>query len=405
MTTKLAQENNSELTPLALTGPAGSTALKVWRILFLIPLLALGVYLGYQLGLLVVDHVPTYREDLTNRGQIIAPLGFALLGFFVIYLVATVAFNHLVRMGDHLKEMQPNEKIAIFVGMAMGLLLTLMLSPILLSFPHVGIALTLLIGIAFVYLGVVAMSSMKDDLRLYLPSSAAAPADGKDGAPERCKILDTNVIIDGRVADICRAGFIEGLIYVPGFVLDELQHIADSADGLKRARGRRGLDILNQMRTELKMMVRTYDTVDPDDRDEVDAKLVKLAKKINGKLVTNDFNLNKVAELQGVEVLNINELANALKPVVLPGEEMTVTIIKEGKEMNQGVAYLDDGTMIVVEGARRRIGETLDVTTSSVLQTAAGKMIFATIRDHDEENDYDHNARAYPRGGPRRKVY
>ena len=249
------------------------------------------------------------------------------------------------------------------------------------------------------------MTSMKDDLRLYLPSSAAASADGKDSAPERCKILDTNVIIDGRIADICRAGFIEGLIYVPGFVLDELQHIADSADGLKRARGRRGLDILNQMRTELKMMVRTYDNVDPNDRDEVDAKLVKLAKQLNGKIVTNDFNLNKVAELQGVDVLNINELANALKPVVLPGEEMTVLIIKEGKEMNQGVAYLDDGTMIVVEGARRRIGETLDVVTSSVLQTAAGKMIFATIRDHDEENDYDHNSRAYPRGGPRRKVY
>ena len=316
-----------------------------------------------------------------------------------------MAFNHLVKTGEHLKGMQPNEKIAIFIGMTMGLLLTLMLSPILLSFPHIGVGLTILIGIALVYLGVVAMTSMKDDLRLYLPSSAAASADGKDSAPERCKILDTNVIIDGRIADICRAGFIEGLIYVPGFVLDELQHIADSADGLKRARGRRGLDILNQMRTELKMMVRTYDNMDPNDRDEVDAKLVKLAKKLNGKIVTNDFNLNKVAELQGVDVLNINELANALKPVVLPGEEMTVTIIKEGKEMNQGVAYLDDGTMIVVEGARRRIGETLDVVTSSVLQTAAGKMIFATIRDDDEEDDYDHNARAYPRGGPRRKIY
>jgi uncharacterized protein YacL len=159
------------------------------------------------------------------------------------------------------------------------------------------------------------------------------------------------------------------------------------------------------MRTELKMMVRSYDNNDPNDRDEVDSKLVKLAKKLNGKIVTNDFNLNKVAELQGVEVLNINELANALKPVVLPGEEMTVTIIKEGKEMNQGVAYLDDGTMIVVEGGRRHIGETLDVTTSSVLQTAAGKMIFATMREGSEEEDYDRNARAYPRGGPRRKIY
>jgi len=233
---------------------------------------------------------------------------------------------------------------------------------------------------------------------LFVPGSAVSPVDAKEVIPEQCKILDTNVIIDGRVADICRTGFIEGLIYVPGFVLDELQHIADSADGLKRARGRRGLDILNQMRTEQKLMVRTYDNTDPHDRDEVDAKLVKLAKKLNGKLVTNDYNLNKVAELQGVTVLNINELANAVKPVVLPGEEMTVLIIKEGKEPNQGVAYLDDGTMIVVEGGRRRIGETLSVVTSSVLQTVAGKMIFANIRGEDEEEEG--GLRVYPRGGP-----
>ena len=162
------------------------------------------------------------------------------------------------------------------------------------------------------------------------------------------------------------------------------------------------------MRTELKMMVRTYDNTDPNDRDQVDAKLVKLAKKLNGTIVTNDFNLNKVAELQGVTVLNINELANAVKPVVLPGEEMTVTIIKEGKEMDQGVAFLDDGTMIVVEGGRRRIGETLPVVTSSVLQTVAGKMIFARIRsgsaEEEDDESFERNLRAYPRGGPRRKV-
>jgi len=254
---------------------------------------------------------------------------------------------------------------------------------------------------------VVATTSMKDELRFFFPSGAGN-GDAPESQPERCKILDTNVIIDGRVADICRTGFLEGVIYVPGFVLDELQHIADSADSLKRARGRRGLDILNQMRTELKMMVRTYDNVDPNDRDEVDAKLVKLAKQLDGMIVTNDFNLNKVAELQGVTVLNINELANAVKPVVLPGEEMTVTIIKEGKEQDQGVAYLDDGTMIVVEGARRRIGETLPVVTMSVLQTVAGKMIFARMRTGAEEEERDEafggNIRAYPRGGPRRKV-
>ena len=159
------------------------------------------------------------------------------------------------------------------------------------------------------------------------------------------------------------------------------------------------------MRTEQKMMVRTYDSTDPNDRDEVDAKLVKLAKKLGGKIVTNDYNLNKVAELQGVAVLNINELANAVKPVVLPGEEMPVTIIKVGKEPEQGVAYLDDGTMIVVEGGRRHIGETLTVVTSTVLQTVAGKMIFARLRDEaEEEEGYDRNLRAYPGGGPRRKI-
>ena len=205
-----------------------------------------------------------------------------------------------MQAGDRLHEMKPNEKVATFAGILTGLLLTLMLSY---CFPLKGVWgvwLTIVIGIVLIYLGIVASWSMKDEMRFFLPGSANLAPDGKEAVPEQCKILDTNVIIDGRVADICRTGFIEGPIYVPGFVLDELQHIADSADSLKRARGRRGLDILNQMRTELKMMIRTYDNNDPGDRDEVDAKLVKLAKKLNGKIVTNDYNLNKVAELQGV---------------------------------------------------------------------------------------------------------
>lgn len=382
----------------------------------------LGGYSGYQIGGAVVGSVThldprairgnaflsSYQDILNSpSGSTTAYIAFTLLGLLFSFLVATGAFNKLVKTGDQLKEMSPNEKVATFLGVTLGLLLTVLLSPILLSIKSIGIGLTVLVAIALVYLGVVTMTSMKDDIRFFLPGGGGQTAEPVEVTPERCKILDTNVIIDGRVADICRAGFLEGPIYVPGFVLDELQHIADSADSLKRARGRRGLDILNQMRTELKMLVRTYDNTDPNDRDEVDAKLVKLAKQLDGCIVTNDFNLNKVAELQGVTVLNINELANALKPVVLPGEEMTVTIIKEGKEMNQGVAYLDDGTMIVVEGARRRIGETLDVVTSSVLQTVAGKMIFASIRNShgDEEDDsYDQNARGYPRSGPRRKI-
>ncbi|RXZ82723.1 PIN/TRAM domain-containing protein [Paenibacillaceae bacterium] len=193
---------------------------------------------------------------------------------------------------------------------------------------------------------------------------------------EEHKILDTSVIIDGRIADICKTGFIEGTLVIPEFVLEELQHIADSSDLLKRNRGRRGLDILNKIQKELDVRVLIYEG-DFEEIGEVDSKLVKLAKALGGKVVTNDFNLNKVCELQGVSVLNINDLANAVKPVVLPGEEIIVQVIKDGKEHGQGVAYLDDGTMIVVEGGREYIGTTMEVLVTSVLQTSAGRMIFA----------------------------
>ena len=198
----------------------------------------------------------------------------------------------------------------------------------------------------------------------------------KDPGPvRRYKILDTSAIIDGRIADVCEAGFLDGTLVVPQFVLKELQSVADSADSLKRNRGRRGLDILQKIQKMSWTDVTISDMDFPDVR-EVDLKLIELALVTQGKIVTNDFNLNKVAQLRGVEVLNINELANALKPVVLPGEFMTVFILKEGKEYNQGVAYLDDGTMVVVDNARRLIGKTLDVVVTSVLQTTAGKMIF-----------------------------
>ncbi|NEU32437.1 PIN/TRAM domain-containing protein [bacterium LRH843] len=195
-------------------------------------------------------------------------------------------------------------------------------------------------------------------------------------AGRQLKILDTSVIIDGRIADICKTGFLEGTLVIPEFVLEELQHIADSSDVLKRNRGRRGLDILNKIQKELPINVEIYEG-DFDEISEVDSKLVKLAKLSFGMVVTNDFNLNKVCELQGVPVLNINDLANAVKPVVLPGEELNVQVIKDGKEQHQGVAYLDDGTMIVVEGGRDYIGKHLDVVVTSVLQTSAGRMIFA----------------------------
>jgi uncharacterized protein YacL len=195
------------------------------------------------------------------------------------------------------------------------------------------------------------------------------------GPRRRYKVLDTSVIIDGRIADICETGFMDGTLVIPQFVLKELQLVADSSDSMKRNRGRRGLDILQKIQKMAGVDVTISDMDFPDVR-EVDLKLIELARALQGKIVTNDFNLNKVAQLRGVEVLNINELANSLKPVVLPGEIMKVFILKEGKEYNQGVAYLDDGTMVVVDNARKMIGRTIDVVVTSVLQTTAGKMIF-----------------------------
>ena len=200
------------------------------------------------------------------------------------------------------------------------------------------------------------------------------------GPQRRYKILDTSVIIDGRIADLCDTGFIDGTLVIPQFVLKELQLVADSADSMKRNRGRRGLDILQKIQKMSGPEVTISDVDFPEVR-EVDLKLIELARTLQGKIVTNDFNLNKVAQLRGVEVLNINELANALKPVVLPGEIMKVFILKEGKGYNQGVAYLDDGTMVVVDNARKMIGRTIDVVVTSVLQTTAGKMIFGRFID------------------------
>lgn len=210
----------------------------------------------------------------------------------------------------------------------------------------------------------------------------------RGGSPdENIKILDTSVIIDGRISDICETGFLEGTFVLPQFILQELQYIADSSDPLKRARGRRGLDILHKIQKMADLNVKIIEEDFPKIKD-VDSKLVALAKVLNAKIITNDFNLNKVAELQGVAVLNINELTNAVKPVVLPGETMKVFVLKEGKEVGQGVAYLDDGTMVVVENARRYIGKNVEVAVTSVLQTTAGRMIFTRLKEDAEREEY-----------------
>jgi len=232
-------------------------------------------------------------------------------------------------------------------------------------------------GLALGYLGMAISYKRRDEFGFLLASGGAHASRSNSSD---VKILDTNVIIDGRILDICKTGFVDGTLIIPRFVLKELQYIADSSDVLRRNRGRRGLDILHGMQKTPDIDVQISEEDFPEIK-EVDAKLIELGKSLRAKVITNDFNLNQVAELQAVSVLNINELANSVKPVILPGETMTVRVVKEGKEYGQGVAYLDDGTMVVVDNGRALMGQTLDVTVTSILQTAAGRMIFTKKKE------------------------
>lgn len=301
-------------------------------------------------------------------------IGFVLSPFFIKHLWK---FTYWVE--SRLNKMPIYDVLAGSLGLAIGLIISNLIGSAFVNIPIIGNYIPSLSSIVLGYLGMNIAINKREELFLMLVS---LPWKGKERGKEKTvpseqyKILDTSVIIDGRIADICASGFVEGPLVVPVFVLEELQHIADSSDLLKRNRGRRGLDILNRMQKELALSVQINDR-DFDEIAEVDSKLVKLAQVMKGKLVTNDYNLNKVAELQGVRVLNINELSNAVKPVVLPGEEMVVHVVKDGKEFGQGIGYLDDGTMIVVDSGKKHIGDTIGVLVTSVLQTAAGRMIFA----------------------------
>ena len=235
--------------------------------------------------------------------------------------------------------------------------------------------------LAFAYLGLVLGSERGGELKVGTPVRIIS---GPSPSPEPMKLLDTSVLIDGRIADVCEAHFLDGVLAVPQFVLHELQLVADSPDSLKRQRGRRGLEVLERMQKMPKVDVRILDQ-EPSQADDVDHKLVELARRLGAKIVTNDFNLNKVATVQGLAVLNVNQLANALKPVVLPGEPLRVLILREGKEPNQGVAYLNDGTMVVVDGGRRLINKSVDIQVTSVHQTTAGKMIFGRLDDRPDQ--------------------
>ena len=295
----------------------------------------------------------------------------ALIGFLIGFIIALF----VIQIEESIRKVSLRVIFGGVVGMIVGLLIAVMLAYglnfVSLERQQVVTGIYALLTGIMAYLGLLIGSKKIEEFSFF------GFGQSKDAGDHR--VLDTSVIIDGRIADISETGFLQGNLIVPRFVLDELQHIADSPDSMKRSRGRRGLDVLNRMQRGAGINIEIMDQDFPKLKG-VDAKLVALAKKLNAKIVTNDFNLNKVAELQGIKILNVNELANALKPVVLPGETMAVKIIKEGKEPGQGVAYLDDGTMIIVDHAQKHQGANVEVLVTSVLQTTAGRMIFSELK-------------------------
>jgi len=356
------------------TEPGRGIGTAVLRLVFAAIFGVTGFLLGREADIHIISlHVASQFWQLAFI--IVAPVIGAIVGVLVVPAAQVLFDTELHHVERAIDRLAPGELVGGAIGLVTGLVIAFLVKSILFEFVafagptggYIAIALYLVLSIFAAFLG--ARVGAKQRVAI---GRIAAPATSAGGGEP--KVLDTSVIIDGRVLDIVRTGFMEGPLLLPRFVLRELQLIADSADPLKRTRGRRGLELLSTLQetTPIEIVER-----DPEDIAQVDAKLVRLAQERGAKLVTNDYNLNRVALVEGVSVLNINELANALKPVLLPGEELRVAVIREGREAHQGVGYLDDGTMIVIENGRRLIGETVDVAVTSALQTNAGRMIFA----------------------------
>lgn len=395
---------------------------RFFRILVVLAIGALGFTLSYLLVLSPLYSRIFDDNNLWLSGGIVgaSTLTLLVLGFFFSPMILKKMEQFIRWTEGRLQKMPVSDLIGGSIGLIIGLIIASLFGPALRGIPIAGRYLPILTSIILGYLGLSlgikkreelltlnpgrvfsGKEQKKKDLLTELSEMVKArseqsgekedlgiKADGKSGCP--FKILDTSAIIDGRIADVFQTGFVDGVIVVPKFVLTELQHIADSSDGLKRNRGRRGLDILNAMRKDMNSQIHIEDTDFPEVA-EVDGKLVRLAQTMGGDILTTDFNLNKVAELQGVRVLNINDLVNALKPVYLPGEDMVVHVLKEGKEQRQGIGYLDDGTMIVVEMGRKYINQRIYTTVTSVLQTSAGRMIFVKPKYSDKRVFADEN--------------
>lgn len=355
-------------------------------------IVVLGLVIGIFLSAAIVSS--EYVKKITIAPTIVKSIiiyAFLLILFGIIFfLLSSVLYKGIEKLviivEKNTQKITVSEILFGVSGALIALILTMLfLSPINKMLGEINQIVSsvvfVVINLVAVIIGVNVSLKKKDDMiQFFKGFKKDGNKDKKTKSKSTAKVLDTSVIIDGRIFDLCQTGFIEGPLVIPNFVLDELRHVSDSADSLKRNRGRRGLDVLNRIQKELTIEVENWEGDFPEVA-EVDIKLLKLAQKLGGKVVTNDYNLNKVAEFQGVPVLNINELANAIKSVVLPGEEMQLTVVKDGKETGQGVAYLEDGTMIVVEGGRKYIGAQINVAVTSVLQTAAGRMIFAKKKE------------------------
>ncbi|ATP42240.1 PIN domain nuclease [Solibacillus sp. R5-41] len=351
------------------------------------------LFIGGALGLIFLP--PLYEfMNLSSNPWLNNPYISVAIGATMLFVLSFVLSDYFVRLITWSEETLFKLPAAdllfgtfgLIVGLSVATLVGVAINQmnILAVTAVIPAILSIILSIILGYLGFRLGFSKREELLQMFSGNASSKKKSAEAPPvksrELYKLLDTSVIIDGRIADISTTGFVEGTLVVPQFVLTELQHIADSSDTLKRTRGRRGLDILKRLQDERASKVLITE-IDFEDVAEVDLKLVRLAKKMDAQILTNDFNLNKVCELHRVQVLNINDLANAVKPVVIPGEDMQVVVIKDGKEHNQGVAYLDDGTMIVVEGGRSYIGQAITVTVTSVLQTSAGRMIFAKPKE------------------------
>lgn len=336
---------------------------------------------GITVGIFVVPTILRFisLDDIAflNNPYMSAVIG-ALIFYLCLYWTIDYVIDGILWLENKLLRLPIVDiiigSIALFFGLLIAFLVGTALSFI--DFPIINTAGPIVVTLLFGYLSFQVGLKKRDELLNLVSKKKKAVESPKETDTREYKILDTSVIIDGRIADILQTGFLEGTIVIPQFVLAELQYIADSSDVLKRNRGRRGLDILNRIQKEMKINVEIFEG-DFEEIHEVDLKLIRLAKQMTGIVVTNDYNLNKVCEFQSIPVLNINDLANAVKQIILPGEEMHVLVVKEGKEHSQGLAYLDDGTMIVVENGKEHTGSSIDVVVTSVLQTSAGRMIFA----------------------------